>query len=360
MTFSKIFQTIIIIFFLLSSQGCNKSKSNSTINNTTNTEKNEILTSSKTIGSSGGVVSLQYSDKKALAVFPENALNSDENIVIKRNTALPASLSSNVSQAGDSINYSPEGIIFNKNITLGIPYFDKYNNSYDSLGIKYYDPILGDWTEVQVKSYDPQNNIIYFESNHFSNYIAYIEKEMPYYPSENDLVPGEYFTGSPYYYTRSDGTKELRVKGCINRSDLVCAQPWHLSMYLYQGKDLIKIIDREFTLNHLSGYPAQLSNDGSYITFNAMEIFEKVKESGDARLWDWQCEFVTEHTRLVNYRSYSENDPRFIQDQTGDRIYAQIDAVDKNNVRIGWQINIVPEIKATERLSIRFEARYDP
>lgn len=352
MTISKIFHSIIIIIFILSSHGCDN-------NETNNTKKDEILTSSKTIGSSGGEVFLEYSGKKATAVFPENTLGSEERIVLKRQTYLPAPLETEVVQAGDCINFSPEGLIFNKKVTLGIPFYERFADSGSKIGIKYYDPILGSWTEVDVKKVDSSKNIVYFETDHFSNYIAYIEEKLPYYP-EHQLAEGEYFTGAPYYYTKPDGTKELRVKGCINRQELMCAEPWHLSIFLYQGNQLIKIVDRFFTLNHLSGYHAELSEDGSYVTFDTWEMFPKVKESGDARLWDWQCEFVKEQTKLLNYRVYSDDDPQYVQDEAGEKIYAEIMAIDEKHVKIQWQINIVPEIKPAKALSIRFEARYNP
>lgn len=131
-------------------------------------------------------------------------------------------------------------------------------------------------------------------------------------------------------------------------------------MFLHNGNQIIKIIDRFFTLNHLSGYPAELSEDGSFITFDSFSMFPKVLESGDARLWDWQCEFVKEHTTLLNYEVYSDDDPQFIQDQAGERVYAKISAVDQKNVKIEWDINIIPQLKPGKILSIRFEARYNP
>ncbi|MCB9481814.1 MAG: hypothetical protein H6681_02680 [Desulfobacteraceae bacterium] len=352
MKHSKIFQTTIIIFFILSSHGCDNKE-------TTKINNDKILTSARSIGPEGGEVELEFSQNRAVAIFPENALNNFETIRIKRQTTLPSPLETQAAQAGDCINFSPEGIIFNKNITLGIPYFEDLSESVDKIGIKYFDPIQGKWTEISVKHKDTDKKIVYFETNHFSNYISYIEDELPYYPN-NELVKGEYFTGRPYYYTNADGTTQLRVKGCINRKDLMCGEPWHLSMFLHNGNQIIKIIDRFFTLNHLSGYPAELSEDGSFITFDSFSMFPKVLESGDARLWDWQCEFVKEHTTLLNYEVYSDDDPQFIQDQAGEKVYAKISAVDQKNVKIEWDINIIPQLKPGKILSIRFEARYNP
>jgi hypothetical protein len=352
MKHSKIFQSIIMIVLIMSSHGCDN-------NETTNTNNDKILTSSKEIDSKGGIVDLEFSDSKALAIFPENALNSNETIVLKRQDYLPADLEPEISQAGDCIKFSPEGLIFNKKITLGIPYFPRFSDSSQKIGIKYYDPILGKWTEVNPKNIDPDKKIIYFETNHFSNYISYVENELPYYP-QTELVKGEYFTGKPYYYTKADGTKALRIKGCINRQGTMCGDPWHLSMFLYRGNQLIKIVDRFFTLNHLSGYQAELSEDGSFVIFDSFKMFEKVMASGDARLWDWQCEFVKEHTNLLDYEIYSDDDPQFIQDQAGEKIYAQITALDQRNIKIEWDINIVPQLKPGKILSIRFEARYNP
>jgi len=336
----------------MSSHGCDNNK-------TTNTKNDKTLAASKKIGPDGGEIELEFSNNKAIAIFPESTLNSFETINLKRQISPPSPLDTEIIQAGDCINFSPEGLLFKKNVILGIPYYEKFSDLSSKIGVKYYDPILTKWTEVTIKNTDPDKNIVYFETNHFSNYISYVEEELPYSP-ETELVKGEYFTGKPYYYTNSDGTTQLRIKGCINKKGAMCAEPWHLSMFLYNGNKLIKIVDRFFTLNHLSGYPAELSEDGSFITFNSWEMFPKVLKSGDARLWDWQCEFVKEHTTLLNYDIYSDDDPQFIQDQAGERIYAKIEAVDQKNIKIEWDINIVPQLKPGKILSIRFEARYNP
>lgn len=360
MKFFKNIQIIIIIFLILSSCGCNNSTTNkASADKNDDNQTGEILKNSKTINNSGGEVSLDFSGKKAMAIIPENALDSNKKITIEKQSYLPSPLEKGTLPAGDCIKFLPEGLVFKKKITLGIPFNNEFSDRNDKIGVKYYDPSLKDWTEVKTKKTDSKKNIVYFETNHFSNYLAYIDKEF-LYPLETELVKGEYFTEAPYYYTKADGTKALRLKGCINRKRVACAQPWHLSVYLHEGKDLITIIDRDFTFNHSTGYPGKLSEDGSFIIFDAMEIFPKVKESGDARLWDWQCEFVKELTKLVNYQVYSDNDPQYIQNQVKEKFYSEIMAIDDKHVKIQWEINIVPEIKPGKTLSIRFEARYDP
>jgi hypothetical protein len=357
----KVLISIIIIFLILSSTGCNGNSSSSTSSKEDNST--EKISAVKTISSDGGKVSLEYDGKKAEAIIPQGALSHSENITISKNNILPSYLPAGDIKSGDCIKFGPEGLIFNQKITLGLPYSRDLVSTAGAaerdLKVKYFNPEKQEWTDMAVKNIDEDESIVYFETYHFSNYITYVEEKDYYYP-ENELEENEYFTGDKYYYTDKDGNKNLRIKGCINRSGLQCAEPWHLSIFRDSEKGTIYTVDRFFTVNPMAGYPAEISADGSSVIFNAAEIFDKIKESGDARLWEWECEFVREHTNLLNYESVSDDAPEFEQSDEDNRIYAQIEPVDMENVKISWQINIIPEIKPGHTLSVRFEARYRP
>ena len=102
----------------------------------------------------------------------------------------------------------------------------------------------------------------------------------------------------------------------------------------------------------MQGYPATISDDGQSAEFDAAVIFPKVLESGSAALWDWQCEFLCEHTYLTNYRCIDDIWGEDTQGQ--ERIECEIEAVDNNNVRITWGIDIREEYS----LAIDFGAVY--
>ncbi|MGM0418968.1 MAG: hypothetical protein ACQEQS_09615 [Thermodesulfobacteriota bacterium] len=358
----KILISIIIIFLTVSSSGCNGSSSSSS--SSKNDNSTEKFSAVKTISSEGGKVALEYDGKKAEAIIPQGALSDSKNITISKSNSLPPYFPAGDIKSGDCIKFGPEGLIFKKNITLGIPYSSDRvltaGATNNDIKVNYFDPEKQEWTDMTVKNIDEDENIVYFVTDHFSNYITYVEKEDYYYPPENELVENEYFTGDRYYYIDKDGNKTLKIKGCINRPGEVCAEPWHLSVFSKPDIGNKYTIDRFFTINYLAGYQAEISADGASVTFNASKIFEKVKESGDARLWQWECEFVTEHTNLLNYEAVSVYDPDFDQTDEENRIYAQIEPVDMEKVKISWETDILPEIKPGHTLSVRFEARYRP
>ncbi len=344
----------IPVFFLFLLSGCQESATDSY-------KKTSEHSTSKLIGSKGGKVILSSNDIIASAEISPESIFTPEKIVISVKESIPAPLPENYTEIGDCINFAPEGIIFQKKAVLGIPFKSSSDFKKNRVKVKYYDPIADKWTNIIVKNIDMNNGIVYFETNHFSNYIAAIKKKEGAIIQENELQENEYFTGENQYNFTSSGTKKIVEKGCINRKNLPCGTPWHMTMFAHpKKKELVHIIDRDYTLNYLTGYPSELSEDGTYLTFNAKEIFPKVKESGDARLWDWECEFVLELTKLENYKVYSDSDPDFIQNELDEKIYAEITAIDENNVMISWKINIFQEIKPGSSMSIRFEARYKP
>ena len=360
----KFLQIIITIIFVLSSSGCEKSDSGGS---SSTPQQNEISNSAQ-IDSYGGVVEVVSGEKKAVAIIPENALEQPENIEITIKNSVPKELPGTNVQAGDCINFKPSGKIFNKKITLGIPYNDTDNDylvdstfvDVSKLKIKYFNEELNAWTDMSVKNIDRSANIAYFETTHFSTYITYVDKNDSGVIPDKELVENEYFTGTPYYYSGPNGQKKLRIKGCINHPEYHCDHPWFLNVFMHQKKGLVSVIDRNITFNELTGYHGTISEDGTTIDFDALQIFDKVKKSGDVRLWEWECEFVKEHTNLLNYDVVEDGDTDYIETPDNEKIYADIYPFDGSTLRISWKINIIPEIKPGKTMAIRFEARYKP
>ena len=322
---------------------------------------------SKTIGSEGGEVRLISGSQNAIAVIPAGALENSANISINIKKTPPKEIHSSLLKAGNCIKFGPEGTIFKKKVTLGLPYndsndddlIDDTNISVNHIRINYYDPIADNWTNVPVKSLDKSAKIAYFETNHFSNYIVLIPKEFEGSTPDTKVLENEYFVGDQQF----NGPPEnqiIRKMGCIKHNELPCGQPWHLSVIMHPEKGVYFIIDRHFTENEESGYKLEVSADGTSATFDAKKIFEKIAKTGDARKWKWECEFVKHLTYLTNYKVVSDDDPSYIQTPAAERFYAEITAVDDRYVKLDWKIDIIPEITPGKQMSIRFEARYEP
>jgi len=355
----KIILQFIIFIFILSSLSCQKSSSS----NPPDADQESYSTDTR-----GDTISFESYNNHAVAIIPEGALDKETRLSALFEDNPPAKLPDSVMPAGKIVNFKPDGTVFNKKVTLGIPYNDMNKNGLidgttaipEKIGIKYYNESNREWEDIPVKNLDKSVNLAYFETEHFSTYLTYVNSSASVQNITSSLEKNEYFHGDPYYkYTNS--TKKILKEGCINRNDLPCGDPWHLSIFYSYKENIIITVDHFFTKNPTGGYPAVLSEDGKSISFDAQKIFAKVKESGDARLWDWQCEFVKELTFLENYIVISDDDPAIDQVQdVSKKIYADIKAVDKKTVNISYGIPIRTELKVGNTLSIRFEARYNP
>lgn len=363
MHFSKFLNSIIAILLLLSSYGCQGGGSGSS-----KQQENIIPSTLREVTGDGGVVSLKTDTLYAKAVFPKGALSETTAISISAPSSLPQSLPYNNAQAGNPIQFKPEETIFKKAVTLGIPvsrsFLDANGIDINEVKVKYYSQRRNLWVDMPVKSRDENDNIIYFESGHFSTYISYVERNDPTDPQFDGLLEHEYFIGQPQIHINDDGTVELAK---IERPYYI---PWHLRVFKENTEDesekLFAIIDRNFTKNNLSGYQYQISEDGASITFDSAEIFDKIKKSGDARLWKWDCQFVKELTHLRDYKVFSDDDPPVVTNNPyikirNNKIYAEITPLNETDVKISWGIDVTDQlITGAAGLAIRFEARYNP
>jgi hypothetical protein len=132
------------------------------------------------IGPEGGVVEVTNPDSPIYGTrieIPTEALFTKQLISINQtiNTSNPSNFN-----AGDYVNFLPDGIIFNKPIKCAIPYRD-YNNdglvdnleiAENSLSIYTYNNTSKTWLKVPVVEQDIMTNLLFFETTHFCQYVT--------------------------------------------------------------------------------------------------------------------------------------------------------------------------------------------
>jgi len=316
------------------------------------------------VGAEGGVVEITDTSSAiygAGVYIPPGALSTEHDISISGRT-IPGKLPSGYRSAGACINFEPDGLVFANPVMMYMPYADTNNDgivdgkavSETGVGVLYYNEPDRRWDELDLYGIEADRNRAIIESGHFSTYLAFtdVSDSEPYDtgtpPDQTGDEEGTFISGDCYLEDSHYGLCEFYVLTLTRRSS-----------------GLLALIDRNATYT-ASGYPATISEGYDSATFDAGSAFSRVLESGDAALWQWEAEFVKEHTYLMDYQVV--DDPLLstaIPTSTGTRIYCGIEAVDASMVRISWQINADEQIiyhtspvSNGHMLVIRLRARY--
>ncbi len=136
----------------------------------------------KIIGTEGGVVNVLNADSELNGTkvdISPSALRADTVISIKQED-IAISMPEETTNAGVIIDLGPDGIVFDNNILVTIPYDDADNDgivdytgiSEDELTVVTWDKAAQAWINVNVVGQDKQNNTITFETKHFSKYTT--------------------------------------------------------------------------------------------------------------------------------------------------------------------------------------------
>jgi len=257
---------------------------------------------------------------------------------------------------------------------------DGTNTSEDKVKLIYFNEASGKWEDAAIVNRNAQGNLVEAETNHFSTFLVAIDSTAG--GSDNSgnttgYMSGEYFVGSPDYRISGDGNKELIVKGCIGEDISGCAESGgcrpcgsHYVLTITATDGGIKaVVDKRST--YTGGVPATINADGTGFIFDAASVFEKIKNSGDAALWTWRCEFISEHTRLRNYVACDDTSVDTICSIAGVRIIPKIDVVDESKIQFGLGFDISDGFNASgkplpgntfasgDMIAVRFEANYN-
>ena len=352
----------------------------------------EIEKVQSVIGAGGGELMMENTGSPAdgaKVIIPESALAADHTITIsygETDIDAPAG----IDPAGGEIDLGPDGLQFLLPVHISIPYLDDDNDGIiDGTGIAeskvkliYYNEADGNWEEIAVVNRNAERNLVEAETYHFSTYLVGVDPAAGGGSggsggTAQGYEAGEYFVGPPEYRVSGDGNRELIVKGCIAQDNSACSEGGncrpcgsHYVLTVTADNGPIKaVVDKRAT--HTGGVPATINEDGTGFIFNAASVFEKIRNSGDAALWTWRCEFITEHTHLRNFLACDESNPKTICSAAGVRIVPRIDVVDESNIQFGLGIDIsdgydaggkpVPgnAFYAGDMIAVRFEANYN-
>ncbi len=319
---------------------------------------------SKRIGPDGGTLEITDENSPLYGVrldIPAGALEAETEITIV-GADDPSQLPENYLIAGSSIQLRPEGLTFLLPITLTLPYDDQDNDglvdntsaSEDLVTILFADEKNASWELFETINLDTDQNLLSAKTDHFSTYLSAVNPTSSdggiNDPTVTSLVSGEHMFANPSYSLNSDGTSTIiRQKSPY----------YHLSVLRLQTNiGLVSVLDQFLTR---TGYGADclMAEDFLSCTFDAQAVFSKVEQSGDAALWDWNCEFVDEYTEL---RSYEVLDDALAADSTDttDNINCSITTVDESSVTITWGINADQEVfyYNTDMIAIRLWANF--
>ncbi len=318
---------------------------------------------SVTIGPDGGVLEVTDASSAAygaMVSIPRGALSEDQDISISAG-ALPGTLALGYRSAGACLNFEPDGIVFASPVTMYLPYADSNNDGIvDGKAVAenlvralYYNESTQSWEEMDLSDSQADSNRAVIESGHFSTYLSAIDT--------SDSEP--YDTGSAPDTGDLDAVFESG--DCFLEGSYIDSCPRYYLTVTRRESGLLALVDRNATYT-TNGYPATISEDYGSATFDAASAFARVLVSSDAARWQWEAEFVKEHTHLLEYEV--EEDPMLdtaIPVSSGERIYSTIEAVDASMVRISWQINADEQIiyptspqANGHMLVIRFRATY--
>lgn len=389
----KRLQKIALAFIIISSNffqnGCGGGSSDE--NNTEIVNSQEMYLE-KAIDETGGELEITDLESQAFGakviVLP-GALTEEKMISLSTGTTsfdAPA----NYIPAGEQINLGPDGLFFEKTIFISIPYYDIDNDGLidgttireDNVSLFYFNEQIWEWEKVEILNRNYVNNIAEAETDHFSTYLVAIDEAADENDTTTEFRTGEYFVGAPELTIidpevdiNDINNTELVPVGCIGqdialcsttRSCVKCGTPYVLTVSIRDG--LTAVIDRYATRN--AGIPVTIDEAGTSITFDPTEIFEKVRESGDANAWTWRCDFIPEHTHLQKYLVCTTDTADAICTENGEQFFSSIEVVDANTVRIDFGIDItdasningeaIPNINfgSGDMIAIEFEANY--
>jgi hypothetical protein len=320
----------------------------------------------QTIGPEGGVVEVTDSSSAiygAKVYIPPYSLDQDVDIAITL-TDIPQGLPIGNMAAGRCINFIPDGIEFAQPIRMYLPYVDTNNDGIidgqavveTNVGILYYNDSSNQWEEMGLYATEMDENLAVIESEHFSTYLTFIDTSdsEPY----DTGVPSDQTGDEPSTFNSGDCYLDDSYDGLCNYYYLTITR---------RDSDLLALIDRNATYT-TNGYPTVIDESGGSATFDAASAFSRVLSSGDASLWQWEGEFVREHTYLKDYEV--EDDPltggTSATNQTDNgNIYCRIEVVDAAMVRIIWQVDVNEQIVfpstpqgSGHMLVIKFRATY--
>lgn len=325
-----------------------------------------VVDISRQIGAEGGVVEITDPSSAiygAKVYIPPDALNREENITITLGD-IPQVLPDEYRAVGGCINFMPDGTAFENPVMLYLPYVDTNNDGIvdgkavteTRVGVLYFNETTQQWEDMDLHTTEQDNNRAVIESEHFSTYLAYIDpvEAQPYDTGTAPPQAGDetavFTTGDCYIDDSYNGE-------CI----------YYFLTVTRRDPGLVAVVDRNATYT-TNGYPAIISESYDSATFDATSAFARVLSSGDASAWQWEAEFVKEHTYLKDY--VVEDDPlttttTAASDTETANIYCQIEAEDTNMVRITWQIDLNEQIiyptyaqGGGHMLVVRFKAYY--
>jgi len=147
-------------------------------------DSNDNIVTETIIGPSGGTINnydVNSPTYKVRIEIPRGALDENEVITMYSSTP-PAEIPQENNQVSKCVALKPEGMTFNKEILITLPYNDKNNDGVlDGTEILeeyvyslYYDELLERWLYGNVISVDTINNTVTIESTHFSDWILVI------------------------------------------------------------------------------------------------------------------------------------------------------------------------------------------
>ncbi len=329
------------------------------------TEGSNSPEASLDIGPEGGTVIVDSPDSRisgARVEIPPGALEEIKTISISTSPQ-PTNLPADFTIAGGSVTLSPPGLQFKKPVLVSLPYNDADGDGFidnstiaaDLTGALYTGDPAGQWEIFPVIERDSLNNTVTISTTHFSTYLSYVGPPAAGgggQAGSTAILSGEHFVANPKFTYDRDGNATL-----IRES-----RPYYyVSIYRWDGLGITAGIDSHLITTH-NGIDCAIALDFLSCSFDAQAIFPKVESSGDATLWDWNCEYVSEHTFLSNYDVI---DDTVTPDSGGTGIYCSITAEDTATVRINWGIDIDEELTyVTSRnapghmLAIRFWANH--
>ena len=163
-----------------------------------------VVDAAATIGPEGGVIEVTDPGSSIYGtkiLIPSGALSEQGIFTITnatKETPVPEDFS-----AGYFINFEPDGMVFNGPVECAIPYMDSDNDGIvdgttiieTDLSVYTYSNNSKTWRKVPVTNQDPFNNVLFIETNHFSQYTSsgYNDSNYawPVYTNDNAFVYDE-------------------------------------------------------------------------------------------------------------------------------------------------------------------------
>ncbi|MBU0994053.1 MAG: hypothetical protein KJ737_16290 [Proteobacteria bacterium] len=308
------------------------------------------------VGPSGGHLSITDTESTLYRVginIPEGALSEDKKVTL---SALESqvNLPYNYIQASRTIDFGPDGTLFNIPVEITLPYKDNDNDgiidgtylSETGIGALFYNDAGNGWEAVTISNVDTVDNTVTVMASHFTLFLVFVDPQGTGADTEVNLIlPGEYFVGEPEFLNGN-----LIQVGCINRQGARCGNPYYLTVRHFDNINPAAVIDRFPTTN--TGPAATIDDDGMSATFDADQIFEKVLRSGSATMWQWESEFNV-HTRLWNFDVLDDENVVSVNG-----IYSSIEVLANGQVKISWGFDIFTKFIIGDQVVIAFEAYY--